>query len=160
MGSRVAKWLWLTLLLGGCATATKPAPAPIADQLGQPQAGKAVLVVVRENIKPAHFSVTAAVDGAVLAELPNHTFTWTYLEPGEHTLSTRWQEGALIPKAERSLMVEADKYYLVEIRGGVGVSVLFRTKELKPNNTRVVEGNYQETIERLADCCRWVPAAE
>lgn len=144
------------LLLTGCASQSPAPTVNVAEQLGKPIPGKAVLVIYRGKIKPHHFPVAIALDGQPFTELHNHTFSWTYLEPGDYVLTSQWPNGALIPRAERPLSLAADQYYLVEMRGGVGVAVVFKKKELNPTNTTLKVGSYEEALSWLNNCCEMV----
>lgn len=142
------------LLFSGCANQS-PKPAT-TDLLAKPLEDKAVLVTYRKAIKPDHFAVENFIDGKSLGELRNRQFSWSYLEPGEYTLKTRWHEGALIPSTERTLTLEAKKYYLVEMRGGVGVAVLFKSREFKPTGTSLAVGDFAEAVKLLDGCCQLI----
>lgn len=143
------------ILLSACASQPKPPAPDIKAELGQPQAGKAVLITYRRDTKPERDKVTATLNGELFAELGQENYHWTYLEPGTYTLETLWPKGALIPKASRELTLEADQYYLVEMRG-LGIAVVFNKKELNPSNTHIKNGTYEEALAWLDNCCRLV----
>mgnify|MGYP006184737317 CR=1 FL=1 len=142
------------LLLHGCAN---PAIKPDTQMLlAKPQEGKAVIVTYRKSVKPKNLSVENFIADKSLGELRNHQFNWTYVEPGDYTIKTRWQDAALIPATERNIKVEAGQYYVLQMRGGVGVAVLFKTRELKPTSTSLKTGDYAQALKWLDDCCEWV----
>jgi hypothetical protein len=156
---KLLRFSLIIFLLSACAGNGK-IPAPnIKAELGQPQPGKAVLVTFRRDKKPDHHSVAAFINGEPLAELANHSYQWTYLEPGIYSLETIWPKAALIAKATRELAVEADKYYLVEMRG-TGIAVAFKKKELNTSNTQLRTGAYEDALRWLGNCCRLVKHAE
>jgi len=151
------KWTVSALIFGlftGCAAQnSKPSTAELLPEI---RAGKAVLVVYRKAAKPGHFAVENRIGNQSLGKLHNEEFNWIHLDPGEYTLHTRWPEGALIPATERTLTIDAEKYYLVETRGGVGVAVLFKRREFKPTSTSLKIGGYSEAVKWLNNCCRLV----
>jgi len=142
------------VLLAGCAGhSIKP---DTQTTLAKPEEGKAVIVTYRKAIKPKNRFVENLIADKSLGELRNHQFTWTYVEPGDYTITTRWEESALIPTTERTLKVEAGQYYLLEMRGGVGVAVLFKSRELKPTSTSLKTGDYTQALQWLDGCCERV----
>lgn len=146
-------------LIAACATKSAQTTPDIKAELGLPQPGKAVLVTYRREIKPYYHPVNAQLDGESFAELGNWTYRWAYLEPGDYSLATYWPKGALIPRAERQITLEAEKYYLVEMRGA-GISVAFKKKELNPSNTQLKIGSYQQALKWLDNCCRLTNQAQ
>lgn len=139
------------LLLTGCSQ--HPAKPDMESLLAKPEEGKAVIVTYRKSIKPKNLVVENFIAERSLGELRNHQFSWTYVEPGDYTLKTRWHEAALIPTTERHLKVEAGQYYLLEMHGGVGVAVIFKSRELKPTSTSLKTGGYSQALKWLDDCC-------
>lgn len=139
--------LWLT----GCAsTEIKP---NAQTTLAEPHTEKAVIVTYRKSAKPKTAAVENFIADKSLGKLRNHQFNWTYVEPGDYTVTTRWEESALVPTTERNLKVEAGRYYLLEMRGGVGVAVLFKSRELKPTTTSLKTGDYTQALQWLDNCC-------
>jgi hypothetical protein len=156
---KINSFFLILLLLSACATKTTQTAPNIKAELGQPQPGKAVLITYRRDLNPAHLAVTALLNGGPFAELGNHTYHWSYLEPGVHSLETIWPKAALIGKTTRELSVEADQYYLVEMRG-MGIAVAFKKKELNPSNTQLKTGSYEQALAWLGNCCRLAQQAE
>jgi hypothetical protein len=139
------------LLLTSCASQRiKPDTEAL---LAKPAEGKAVIVTYRKSIKPTRLTVQNFISGQSLGELHNHQFNWSYVEPGIYTVTTRWEEAALIPTTERTLKVEAGQYYVLEMRGGVGVAVLFESREFKPTTTSLKTGDYTQALQWLDNCC-------
>lgn len=145
--------LCLTALIAACATKNTQTAPNIKAELGQPQADKAVLITYRRDVKPGRHFVTAFINGELFAELGNHTYHWSYLEPGTYALETLWPKAALIAEATRELTMEADQYYLVEMRG-TGIAVILKKKELNPSNTQLKVGSYHDALKWLGNCCR------
>lgn len=144
----------ILLLLAGCSS--QPAKFPTENLLAKPVAGKAVIVVYRDSVKPNQLAVENFLAGQSLGQLHNKEFRWRYVEPGEYTIKTRWPDAALIPTTERLLKVAAGHYYLLQMRGGVGVSVLFESREFKPTSTSLKIGDYAQALKWLDDCCALV----
>ena len=142
------------LLLTGCAaSAIKPDTKAL---LTKPQEGKAVIVTYRKSAKPKNLFVENFIADKSLGRLRNQQLNWIYVEPGDYTVTTRWEDAALIPTTERDLKVAAGEYYLLEMRGGVGVAVLFKSRELKPTSTSLKTGDYAQALQWLGDCCERV----
>jgi Protein of unknown function (DUF2846). len=141
-------------LFTGCASHnTKP---NTADLLPTPVEGKAVLVIYRKAAKPNNLPVENFIGEQSLGALRNNQFSWIYLEPGDYTVKTQWPDAALIPTTERHLNIESGRYYLLEMRGGVGIAVLFQSRELKPTSTSLKTGDYSQAIKWLDHCCQLV----
>ena len=127
-----------------------------ADLLPPLMEGKAVLVTYRKAAKPNNLPVENFIADQSLGELRNNEFSWIYLEPGAYTITTQWPDAALIPTTERNLNIESGQYYLLEMHGGVGISVLFQSRELKPTSTSLKTGDYSQAIKRLDHCCQFI----
>jgi hypothetical protein len=127
-----------------------------ADLLPTPMEGKAVLVTYRKAAKPNNLPVENFIGEQSLGELRNKEFSWIYLEPGEYIVKTQWPDAALIPATERNINVEPGQYYLLEMRGGVGIAVLVQSRELKPTSTSLKTGDYSQAIKWLDHCCQLV----
>lgn len=143
----------IAFFISACATKNTQTAPDIKTELGLPQPDKAVLITYRRDVKPARHSVTAFINSELFAELGNHAYHWSYLQPGTYALETIWPKAALIAEATRELTVEAGQYYLVEMRG-TGIAVAFKKKELNPSNTQLKIGSYQEALNWLGNCCR------
>ncbi len=118
--------------------------------------GKAVLVTYRKAARPNNLPVENFIAGQSLGELRNNEFSWIYLDPGAYAITTRWSDAALIPTTERNLNIESGQYYLLEMRGGIGIAVLFHSRELKPTSTSLKTGDYSQAIKRLDNCCQFI----
>ena len=138
------------LLLHGCAN---PAIKPDTQMLlAKPQEGKAVIVTYRKSVKPKNLSVENFIADKSLGELRNHQFNWTYVEPGDYTIKTRWQDAALIPATERNIKVEAGQYYVLQMRGGVGVDLEHaeaRAKQAALNYEKTAQTAFREVADAL-----------
>lgn len=155
-------WCRMLLLLAGFSISTGCAnhnPKPnTADLLPTLIAGKALLVIYRKSAKPNNLPVENFIADRSLGELRNNELSWIYLEPGAYTVTTRWPDAALIPTTERLLNIESGQYYLLEMRGGVGIAVLLQRRELKPTSTSLKIGDYSQAIKWLDNCCHLIQA--
>jgi len=142
------------LLLAGCSS--QLTKFHTEDLLAKPVMEKAVIVAYRDSVKPNQLAVENFLAGQSLGELHNKQFSWRYVEPGEYVIKTRWPDAALIPTTERTVKVEAGQYYLIEMRGGVGISVLFKSREFKHSTTSLKTGDYSQALKWLDDCCALV----
>lgn len=146
---------FLMLLFCGCTNhASKPVTADLLA--AAPEEGKAIIVTYRKTLKPGHLTVENFIGDRSLGKLRNNEFSWIHIEPGEHILKTRWQEAALIPTTERTIQVQAGQYYLLEMRGGVGIAVLPQIREFKPTSTSLKSGDYLQALKWLGNCCQLI----
>jgi hypothetical protein len=149
--------LWLCAGFSFCSGCVNHNAKPnTADLLPTPMEGKAVLVTYRKAAKPNNLPVENFIGEQSLGELRNKEFSWIYLEPGEYIVKTQWPDAALIPATERNINVEPGQYYLLEMRGGVGIAVLVQSRELKPTSTSLKTGDYSQAIKWLDHCCQLV----
>jgi hypothetical protein len=157
MGSKLRKLAGLcalTVLVAGCATAPKDAPSFAEASVAKPNEHSSILILYRKLVTPLAFSVTAKLNGKVLAELPNEAFTWARMGPGEQILTIEWPALAGQSDKKQVLKVEPGKYYFVEFRGNfntaLGVGYSFQN---------LGEVNQDRAITDLLECCRHVPAS-
>lgn len=150
----------IVLLLAACAA---PSTAPSFSQSPSAEAreGMAVLYVYREYAEPTAWSPTISIDGKEVVSLPQQGFSWVYLTPGKHTLSSKWSFLAGAPPVEFSADYVAGTRYFFEITGtsrltgtspGVagGVTMHFRT------TAQVRSPQEQEAVRQLERCCRFI----
>lgn len=149
----------LAIMAGGCGTPptreppTYELPSFPETKLPEPDERSAVLVVYRKWAAPIAFSVTAKLNGKVVAALPVNTFTMTRVEPGAQTLTMEWPFLAMQSDQRQVLNVEPGKHYFVEFSGGFRIilGVLYAVRNLG-------EVNRDQAMEELQSCCRHVPS--
>jgi hypothetical protein len=141
------------LICTSCATPPEDAPAFTPTALGMPDEHRAVLIIYRKIVPPTAYTVTATVDDRLFAKLPNKAFSWIYLTPGEHVLKIAWPALALQHDEERTLNVDAGKYYFVQFEGDMRV---FFGIPYTASNVDLVDS--EQAIRALRECCRFVPS--
>lgn len=145
----------LVALLTACAA---PSTAPTFSQtpLATPKEGMAVLYLYREYAEPTAFKPTLAIDGKEVVALPQQGFTWVYVTPGNHKLTSRWPFLAGAHGVEFSAEYVAGTRYFYEITGSsrlVGMSAAgmnFRT------TAQMESQQEREALQRLEKCCRFI----
>ncbi|WP_422134279.1 hypothetical protein [Endozoicomonas sp. ALD040] len=144
------------VLLSACSTAPKNAASYIDAKIGIPSEDKAVLVIYRQMVPPVAYSVSAEVDGKPIAKLPNNTFTWTYLEEGDHNIKIKWPFMALTPSKEYVLNIVPGNYYYVEFGGDLHVGWINTAIPYTVNNLSPIDPKKAEHV--LTECCSYMPA--
>ena len=147
--------LLAALLLPACVA---PSTAPTYSQApaAAPREGVAVLYVYREYAEPTAWKPTIYVDGKEVVSLPQQGFSWVYLSPGKHTLSSRWPRLAAVPPVEFSADYAAGTRYFFEISGTSrmtgtsGITMHFKT------TAQVKSAQEREAIQQLQKCCRFI----
>lgn len=151
------KYIYLILahiFFSGCATAPKGALTYDQADVGKPTANQAVVVLYRKTVPPVLYSVTATLNGKTLAKLPNKSFVWSYVEPGDHEIKVKWPLLAATPGRSINLNVEAGKYYFLEFGGATnwsGVGVAYNTHDLNV-------GAAESGLKDVKECCKQVPS--
>jgi hypothetical protein len=121
----------------------------------------AVLYVYREYAEPTAWKPTIYLDGREVVSLPQQGFSWVYVSPGKHTLSSKWPLLAGTPPLEFSAEYVAGSRYFFEITGTSrmtgtspgatgGIKLHFRTTaEMKGSQER-------DAVVQLEKCCRFL----
>jgi hypothetical protein len=143
--------LTLFAVLCGCAVDRGPLKLPDPIPLIAPEAGKAVVYLLRVPHEP--FEVVIQLNGARTAALPKETFTAIALVPGRHELLAVHPNPA-VPSAPAVITVTADErrflYTSAPTRGqisttfvpiGVGVIPMFIPGQVNVGARRWVEAS-------------------
>lgn len=89
--------LMFFLMLSACTSLPPSSSQSFSEvDIGKPNEEKAVLVVYRTYLPPTMYKNKIHIDGEHLVSLPNKSFTWMYLEPGEHELKANWPAVSMI----------------------------------------------------------------
>ncbi|KMT65237.1 DUF2846 domain-containing protein [Catenovulum maritimum] len=143
---------FVLLLTVGCVS---PINSPKLSQsnIAVPDENRAVLIIYRKWVPPILYPVTAYVDNVEQFSLPNKSFSWVYLEPGEHQVKISWPLLAMTGSKKINITIQANKYYFLEFGGSMnatGVGSTFYTSH---------SFNFSDDIaykKDVSDCCSLV----
>ena len=143
------------LLLAGCTSLPPSSSLSFSEiELGKPDQDKAVLVVYRTYLPPTMYKSKIHIDGEHMVSLPNKSFTWMYLDPGEHQVKANWPAVSMILGKKIPLNVEAGNYYYLKLEGNMQ-PVYGTAHSYSVNKSGSID---TETARREVDvCCKYVP---
>ncbi|WP_394201939.1 DUF2846 domain-containing protein [Marinagarivorans algicola] len=145
--------LFLSAALMACSTTPKNAKTFTDTAIGVPDDKQAVIILYRKTVPPLAYSVKALVDGNLVAKLPNKSFTWLYVEPGEHEVKFSWPVFALMLGQKKKVTVEAGRYYFFELGGDMNYAI--GTAYITHS---VSAGTYQVKADDVRACCKYIRA--
>lgn len=134
-----------SIALMGCASAPS---GPLFPEIAlpDPPAGKAVIVVLRDHAEPRKYAATVAIDRAPLFKLPQSSFAYALVDPGERSLGVRWPAVAKSWKGDVAWQAGTTHFYELSAVAGHG----FHTSSAL---TRIDEGLARAM---LGSCCRLI----
>jgi hypothetical protein len=144
----------LALLLTACAV---PETAPTFSQTPTaiPKEGMAVLYLYREYAEPKLLQPTVSINGTKVVSLPQKSFSWIYISPGTHKLSSRWPFLSGPPPLEFWAKYVAGKRYFYEISGRIRVDL--GGGVVTTRSSAQIDGQQElEAVQRLEKCCRFI----
>lgn len=122
-------------------------------EIGKPNEEKAVLVVYRTYLPPTMYKNKIHIDGEHLVSLPNKSFTWMYVEQGEHDLKSNWPAVSMIIGKKLKIDVEAGKYYFLKLEGRMEFTGMGHSYAV--NQSGAMEAS--QALAELEVCCKYVP---
>ena len=163
MKHRLSSLSLALLLLAGCATAPKDAPAFSTDALPQDPA-YAVVVVYRGLVIPFAYRSTVSVNGVEAVEMPNEAFTWIKVRPGHASIKNDWSFAAQNPAGAVDLAVQAGHRYYIEIfypgNGGALTAVTGLATYHTAIQGRGFDVRDEATALKILHSCRYVPVED
>ncbi|MBL1261869.1 MAG: DUF2846 domain-containing protein [Thiotrichaceae bacterium] len=160
MNNLIKLTLTLSILLTGCAA---PATAPSFNiaKATENRENQSIFYIYREYAEPTAWKPTIYIDSKEIVSLPQESFSWVYLSPGEHKITSKWSFLAGPPDVEFSVKIEPDKKYYYEITGSskvtgiapvpIGILIFSKTTAL------VSDHEEEKAIPQLEKCCRFIP---
>lgn len=145
--------LFFSFMLMACSTTSKNAKVFTDTDIGVPDDRRAVVILYRKTVPPVAYATKALVDGELVAKLPNQSFTWLYVEPGEHEVKFSWPVFALMLGQKKKVTVEAGRYYFFELGGDMNYAI--GTAYI---NHTISAGTYTVKADDVKACCKHIPA--
>ncbi len=142
------KFLLLTLfVLTACGT------IPEGPQFSQisvpvPSAEKALIIVYRDYAEPTGLDATVFVGNKELFALPQKSFAFASIEPGDHALEIKWPAVSMTPGWQGNDVFEANKTYYFQLVGSSGSGFFFQSK-LSAQSEQLASSS-------LFSCCRLI----
>jgi hypothetical protein len=99
----------------GCVSVQGPSYSE--SQHSEVKPSSAIVYIFRENALPWAVSVRMDIDGEEVVALPNESFTWVYLKPGDRTISQTWPGLSGQKPSSMRFTAEAGQIYYVEVTG-------------------------------------------
>jgi hypothetical protein len=137
-------------LVSGCAS-VPVGPAYIEAPKPETRSDMAVFYLYRVYAEPTKMDANFSVDEKQAVSLPQRTFTWFYLTPGEHKFVFGWPFLAGMPSVPFSKNVDAGAVYVYEVTGDVKSAYVVISSE-----TGLVPVPVAEAEKEMAACCRFV----
>lgn len=157
--NRIITVIMLAMLGSSCAIAPRDAEPFSESMLGKPDQESAIVVVYRTAVPPFSYDARTYVNGRKVVELPNEAFTWTRVPPGNTSVEMKWPLLANTAPGTAVFQAQAGRTYFVRASysstGDFVIGTMFGSREL---HSKAYEESYDEAIEDLSDCCRYVPA--
>lgn len=149
--------IFITAFLIGCAQAPKKTSTFSETKIDIPDEKSAVVVVYRKMVPPIIFPVSTTMNEKPFATLPNNSFTWAKIAPGEYKLKFSWPLLAATPGETKNLTIEAGKYYFVEFGGStrIGYSGIGPVG-YNTHNVEIHDSNLG--LKSVMDCCKYIPS--
>jgi len=112
----------LAIFLGGCSTI--PTSSPVFVRVEAPREGAALVYFYRpKNFTGGGVRIHVNLNDRQLTTLPNCSFTYSYLPPGEYTVSTTSSPSVSQTPAPISFTVDSGQkqFYLLDIDGSFSI---------------------------------------
>jgi hypothetical protein len=145
----------LILFLTGCATAPKGSLGLNEISIPEPTDKKGVVVFYRLYTPPLAFEMRVTINDKQVASLPNNTFSYVQLPPGEFKLKTHWSAWTGMSTREEKIEVKANQKLFLNLG-----SVVYTDRGLKLGSGKNINTEEKITIEYLKTCCKYIGANE
>ncbi len=150
--------LLLCMILASCAAMpAQHAPTYNESQVGEPDINGAILILYRKMVPPVAYSVTATINDESFATLPNNSFAWKYLSPGDYEIKITWPIIAMTFGKTIKLSVEAGQYYFVNFGGDFNILML-GTGAVGYSTHNLAVQNTEGALREIKECCRQAPS--
>ncbi|XPF94994.1 hypothetical protein ACM9HF_02980 [Colwellia sp. RE-S-Sl-9] len=145
----------LIFVLSGCATA--PKNALNFDQVNIPQSTseRSTFIFNRLFTPPAGSDMRVSIDGVQIVALPNNTFSYVQLEPGQYNLKISWSPWTGQGSSEKQIFIPKGKSVYLQLGSSVYTPIGI---ELGSNKNVSMEES--SAISHLRKCCKYIPAIE
>ncbi|WP_405119702.1 hypothetical protein [Pseudomonas leptonychotis] len=155
---RIFSFLLIPLLTACAASSSAPTFSQI--DFAPTKEDKAIFYIFREYAEPTAWKATIYIDGNEIVSLPQQGFTWIYLKPGKHTVTSRWSSMAGVPTVEFSSEFLANSKFFYEIVGtakATGATAGINGPIMSFSTTAQINTPEEKiAIEKLSRCCRYI----
>ncbi len=119
----------IVVAVSSCLLACATAQGPTYVAAPRPEGGKALVYIYRQTLGyfQSAYTPRASVDGKPLADLPRDSYTYAYVDPGEHTIAVKHNFLAGIPSVQLALHAASGGVYFISYQDPIrpGASIIF-----------------------------------
>jgi hypothetical protein len=109
----------LFLFLTGCATAPKGSLSLNEISIPEPTENKSVFVFYRSYTPPLAYEMRVSINDKQVVSLPNNTFSYVQLQPGEFSLKTHWSAWSGMWSKTEKLEIKPNQKLFVKLGSSV-----------------------------------------
>jgi hypothetical protein len=145
----------LFLFLTGCATAPENALSLNEVSIPEPTENQSIFVFYRPYTPPIAYDMRVSINDKQVVSLPNNTFSYVQLPPGEFNLKTHWSPWSGMWSKEEKLEIKPSQKLFLKLGSSVwtptGIELGSGKNELQDEKM---------TIDTLKLCCKYIKANE